>query len=101
MIEEIRAYLIYREKSIPLSYWRTSTGLEVDLILGDLNLAVKFKATEHVKPEHMKGLRALMEDQNVRRAIVVSLEPVPRKAGSIDILNWRDICDQLWSGEFV
>jgi len=38
LIEEIRAYLAYEEKFLPLAYWRTSTGLEVDLVIGDLDL---------------------------------------------------------------
>ena len=59
LIEEIRAYLSYTEKILSLSYWKTRTGLEVDLIVGDLDLAIEFKATENIKQNHLKGLRAL------------------------------------------
>jgi uncharacterized protein len=42
LIEEIRAHLSYTEQYLPLSFWRTSTGLEVDLIIGDLVLQRDF-----------------------------------------------------------
>ncbi|HCU24680.1 MAG TPA: AAA family ATPase, partial [Deltaproteobacteria bacterium] len=46
LIEEIRAYLSYREIHLPLSFWRTSTQLEVDLIVGDMESAIEFKSCE-------------------------------------------------------
>lgn len=101
LIEEIRAYLSYTEKFLPLSYWRTSTGLEVDLILGDLDLAIEFKATENVKLTHMKGLKALIEDQPVKKAILVCLEKEVRKQENILILPWENFCERLWSGELI
>jgi hypothetical protein len=59
LIEEIRAWVDYKEKFLPLAYWRTSTGLEVDLIIGDLQLAVEFKASCKVDERDLKGLRTL------------------------------------------
>jgi predicted AAA+ superfamily ATPase len=61
LIEELRAYLNYTERYLPLSYWRTSTGLEVDLIVGDLDLAIECKAVPAVDERHTKSLRALMK----------------------------------------
>ena len=51
LIEEIRAYLAYQEKFLPLAYWRTSTGLEVDLVIGDLGLAIEVKASRQADEE--------------------------------------------------
>ena len=62
MIEEMRAFLSYREKNSHLSFWRTSTGMEVDLIVGDMDLAIEFKASTRVDERDTKGLCALMED---------------------------------------
>ena len=102
LIEEIRAYLSYTEKNLPLSFWRTSTGLEVDLIVGRLDAAIEFKATNEVKPQHVKGLTALAEDQKVRRSFVVSLDPVPRLLDSgIEILPWKKFLADLWNGKIV
>jgi len=101
LLEEIRAYLSYRNKFMHLAYWRTSTGLEVDLIVGQLDLAVEFKASASIKPEHLKGLNALSDDQSVKKMIIVSLESEPRKVGNILILPWQDFCARLWNDELI
>lgn len=101
LIEEVRAYLAYKEKTYPLSFWRTSTGLEVDLIVGNLEMAVEFKAIDNVKPLHLKGLSALMEDQNVKKAFLVCCEPRMRKIGQILILPWMEFCEMLWSDKLI
>ncbi len=102
LIEEIRAWLAYEEKFFPLAYWRTSTGLEVDLVMGDLDLAAEFKASHKVDERDIKGLRALMEDQRVRQAAVVSQDDVIRKLpGGITVDPWQKFCEKLWAGDLV
>jgi predicted AAA+ superfamily ATPase len=102
LIEEVRAYLSYTEKYLPLSFWRTSTGLEVDLIMGDLDLVIECKTTTQVDERHTKGLRALIADQRVKSAMVVSLDPVPRQLpGGITVYPWQTFCQKLWDGDFA
>lgn len=100
VLEEMRAYLSYTEQYRPLSFWRTSTGLEVDLIVGDLELAIECKAVARVDERHTKGLRALIADQAVKRAIVVSLDAEPRRlAHGITVYPWPIFCQKLWAGD--
>ncbi len=47
----------------PLTYWRTTSGFEVDFIIGD-HTAVEVKAKENVSTQDLKALRALMEEKN-------------------------------------
>jgi predicted AAA+ superfamily ATPase len=101
MIGEVRAFLAYGEKQLPLHFWRTSTGLEVDLIAGHFDAAIEFKAVENVKSQHLRGLKALMEDQAVKKAFLVCLEAEPRKIGEILVLPWREFCRMIWAGEVV
>ncbi len=102
LIEEVRAYLSYSEKHLPLTFWRTSTGYEVDLIVGNLELALEFSSSRLVSPEKTKGLRALREEHRVRRAVVVSLDPTPRELpGGILVLPWKEFCTGLWQGSWV
>lgn len=102
LIEEIRAFLSYREKNLSLSYWRTSTGLEVDLIIGNLDLAIEFKAAPHIDGRHLSGLEALKDDQKVGRAMVVSLDERTRATeNGIEIFPWRDFCAKLWAGKII
>lgn len=102
LIEEVRAYLNYTEQYLPLSFWRTSTGLEVDLIVDDLALAIECKETSHVDERHTAGLRALHEDQPVRQAIIVSLDATPRQlTPHIRVYPWQLFCQKLWAGELL
>jgi predicted AAA+ superfamily ATPase len=102
LIEEIRAWTSYTENFLPLTYWRTSTGLEVDLIVGNLQLAIEFKAARKVDERDIKGLRALMEDQKVRQAAVVSQDSTIRKLpGDIMVYPWQKFCEKLWAGDLL
>jgi len=102
LIEEIRAFLSYREKNLSLAYWRTSTGMEVDLIVGNMDLAIEFKATSYADERRFKGLYALREDQKVNRLIVVSLDKKQRTTkDGIEIFPWQIFCEKLWNGDII
>lgn len=102
LIEEIRAYLSYTEKNLPLAFWRTSTQLEVDLIVGNLDLAIEFKGTKKLNSRANKSLEALMKDQPVKRAIIVCCEPQARELqNGILILPWQTFCQKLWNNELI
>ena len=68
--------MAYSEKHLPLAFWRTSTGLEVELIAGDLALAAEFKAVPQADERHARGLRALKEEHKVGKSVIVSLDPL-------------------------
>jgi len=44
ILMELKSYQAYRDPDLPIAYWRTSTGKEVDFLLGDKDLAVEIKA---------------------------------------------------------
>jgi len=101
VLNEVRAYLAYRRLDHPIRYWRTSSGFEVDLIVGDLELALECKAAREVRSADLRGLRALNEEHSARRSVVVSRVETPRIAeGGIEVLPWRDFCEDLWNGRF-
>lgn len=102
LIEEVRAYLAYHEKDLPLSFWRTSTGYEVDLIIGDMDCAIEIKATRRMVPQNLKSLRALKEEHRPGRSILVApVESRRRTEDGIDIMSGPMFCDQLWGGGVV
>jgi predicted AAA+ superfamily ATPase len=82
-----------------VSHWRSTSGFEVDFILGD-HTAVEVKAKENVSPQELKSLRALAEERKLKRYLCVSLEPRPRRVEGISILPYRQFLDALWAGEF-
>jgi hypothetical protein len=82
----------------PISYWRTASGLEVDFVLGDHEIALEVKAVEQVVSHHLRGLNAFVEEYRSKHTLVVSLDPRPRLMEDITILPWREFLDQLWGG---
>ncbi len=102
ILMELKAYQAYRNPELDIRYWRTSTGFEVDFILGDMNVAIEVKGTQRVHSGHARGLKALLEENSVERVIIVSLEKEPKRLeSSLEVLPWQVFLEALWSGEFV
>lgn len=102
LLNEVRAFLAYRGQARSLAYWRTHSGHEVDLIVGDREVALEFKSAKRVRDGDLRGLRVLLDEHRVGRTIVVSREDRPRTTEDrIEILPWRTFCELLWSGEIV
>ncbi len=101
ILMELKAYQAYRNPDISITFWRTSTGREVDFILGDKQLAIEIKGSSRVHKGSIKSLLALLEDGPVRTCCIVCLENEPRWIHpSIEVLPWRTFLDRLWGGEF-
>jgi len=98
---ELYVHSHYSQKEYPISYWRTTSGLETDFILGDHEVAVEVKATTQAQERHLKGLKRFSEEYTVKKLILVSNDPMPRKAGNIDILPWKVFLQQLWDNEII
>lgn len=99
VIQELRAWLAYNESTEQLTYWRTYTGQEVDAIIGDARVAVEIKSVEEVLPRHLKGLQAFASDYPDSRTIVVSLDSLNRRMGSVECIYVIDFFRLLWNGE--
>ncbi|MBM4352213.1 MAG: ATP-binding protein [Deltaproteobacteria bacterium] len=98
---ELAAYNEYAQRNASLSYWRLTTGAEVDFVVNDMEVAVEAKATRRVTSDHLKGLRQLKADHpKVRRRIVVSLEDKPLLTpDKIDVMPAAEFSCRLWGGE--
>lgn len=99
--QELIAYTHYSKRDIALSYWRTTSQLEVDFILGDHEVAVEVKGTPEAKKQHAKGLKAFGEEYTTKQKIIVSLDKRPRQMDDVLILPWQDFLDRLWSGSII
>lgn len=105
--EALETYLMHELKSYsdyisgqPLSYWRSTSGFEVDFIIGD-HSAVEIKAKQNLSPNDFKSLRMLAEEGILKRYLCVSMEPRRRKVGDIDILPYKEFLDLLWDGAYT
>ncbi|MCK4302856.1 MAG: ATP-binding protein [Candidatus Eisenbacteria sp.] len=102
LLNEVRAFRAYRKHDLPLSFWRTSSGFEVDLIVGDMELAIEFKSTKDIRSTDLKGMRALREEFRPRRALVVSRVKRRRQTeDGIEIMSWSEFCTELWAGQLL
>jgi len=99
--QEIYAHSNYSGLNYPISYWRTVSGMEVDFILGDPQVAIEVKSTDQATLRHLKGLNRFAEEYQVQKLILVSNDPIPRLIGDIMILPWRIFLDRLWAGEII
>ncbi|HON13690.1 MAG TPA: ATP-binding protein [Treponema sp.] len=94
---ELRAYLSYSRIKTPLYYWRSRDGLEVDFIIGN-DLAVEVKASHSIQKKDLHGLRALAEEGDFKKRVLVCMEDQARLTeDGILIENWRDFLKDLWS----
>ena len=96
---ELRTYCDYRG-TVSLHYWRSTSGFEVDFILGD-RVGVEVKAKPIVSDQDLRGLKALKEEVRLRHAVVVCMEQSPRRVDGIEVLPWEMFLDRLWSGDFT
>lgn len=99
--QEILAHSHYSRLCYPLTFWRTSSQLEVDFIMGEHEVAIEVKGTSLAQSKHLKGLKAFREEYQVKKSILVSLDSAPRLVGGIEILPWQVFLEKLWSGQIV
>lgn len=97
---ELRAYISYCRKKLPLCFWRTSEGHEVDFIIGD-EVAIEVKGTKKVSSKYLKGLKYLMEENKIKKYYLISQDSIPLKQEGIYILPWENFIKRLWDGEVI
>ncbi len=95
---ELKAYLSYTKDDRTLHFWRSKSGYEVDFLVGD-EIAIEVKSSELVIEKHLTGLRALSEEINLKKKIVISMDKAPRKIQDIEILPVKIFLEKLWRNE--
>jgi predicted AAA+ superfamily ATPase len=93
LILEIFRLLIYREKSWSISYFRSASDLEVDLVIerpGAPSALVEIKLSKNVGEKYINSLVRLKKDFQNAEAAILCLEPSPRRVNDIEILPWQE-----------
>jgi predicted AAA+ superfamily ATPase len=101
VFHELAAHNAYSGADQLLSYWRLASGIEVDFIVGDMQVAIEAKASAKVSSDHLKGLRNLIQDHpRVQQRIVVCLEARARQTDDgIHVLPVATFVKRLSAGE--
>jgi uncharacterized protein len=99
LMHELICYRDYVSEE-PLNYWRSTSGFEVDFIIGD-HTAIEVKAKQNLSPVDLKSLNALAEEKRLKRYVCVSMEPRRRRIGDVIVLPYKEFLEELWSGEYA
>jgi len=99
--QEIVAHSKYSGLHYPIYYWRTTSQIEIDFVLGDHEVAIEVKATQNATSRHTKGLKRFAEEYTVRKQILISNDAFPRQMGDCTVLPWRLFLQRLWAGEII
>lgn len=97
---ELRAYLSYRRLKMPLSFWRSSHGHEVDFVVGD-TYAIEVKSSRKFSEKHLKGIKALQEENIISQFYLVSQDTVEMKKEGVHLLHWKTFLNKLWNDEII
>ena len=95
LMHELAALSDYKRK-INLSFWRSTSGYEVDFIIDD-HTAVEAKAKAVITSEDLRSLQAIAEEHHFKRLVCVCFERRPRKTGKIEIVPYREFLEELWA----
>lgn len=98
---ELIAYKAYKNPELPLYYWRTSTGQEVDFIMGDMEVAIEVKSSKRVHGKDIRALELLCSEHAVKKPIIISFENEPRRINNVECLPWELFLRKLWAGELI
>lgn len=98
LFHELSVHSRYSEIFYDLSYWRLSSGIEVDFVLGAGEIAIEAKGKTTVTAKDIRGLLEFKkEHQNVRQLMVVSLEKKMRQTEEgVLIIPYRRFSEMLW-----
>ncbi len=103
ILHEIRAYLSYSGKRGELSYWKSGSGNEVDLIWshGDKHIGFEIKSSTNWKSTYERGLKTLLSRQKLHKAYGLYRGMRPLRSAGIDIFPIQMFLQRLCDGEIL
>jgi predicted AAA+ superfamily ATPase len=101
ILMELLAHRVYTELNYDVNFWRTKSGLEVDFILGQGQVAIEVKGANRVDNADLRPIKAFVQEYRPAKAFVVCNESAPRVQAEIHIVPWRDFLKMLWNGEVL
>ncbi len=106
ILMELQAYQGLHEIDMPINYWRSKSGLEVDFVLNNGNMAIEVKVASNINSSDVKGLLAFAEDYQPKYACIVCQAPKKRLLATIgktkiEILPWQEFLVNLWERKYI
>jgi predicted AAA+ superfamily ATPase len=99
---ELFAYKAYKNPELDIAFWRTASGVEVDFILNNMEVAIEIKSSSRVHETDVRALKILQQENTVKKSIMISFETEPKiLLDNIHCLPWQHFLAQLWGGEII
>ncbi|RLD60022.1 MAG: hypothetical protein DRJ05_05415 [Bacteroidetes bacterium] len=98
---ELTAYRSYSEIDFEIGFWRTKSGLEVDFVLGNGQVAIEVKGSRIIGRKELGPINAFIEDYSPKAAYVVANINTERLIGKIRIIPYRKFLKELWDGKVI
>ena len=101
ILTELAAHASYGALNYDIHFWRTKSGLEVNFVLGNGEVALEVKGASRVDNKALRPLHAFIEEYAPQKALVVCNETAERKVGPIRIVPWKIFLQSLWADEVI
>ncbi len=98
---EIVAHSSYQALNYNINFWRTKSGLEVDFVLGNGEVAIEVKGSSRIDKRELRSLKAFIEEYSPRQALMVCNEREERLLRGIRIMPWKSFLRNLWQGKII
>ncbi|MBM3403407.1 MAG: ATP-binding protein [Bacteroidetes bacterium] len=101
ILMEIMAYNSYHEVDFDINFWRTKSGLEVDFILGQGEVAIEVKGTNRVEKRVIYPISVFSQEFRPKISLIVCNERTERIVDGIRIVPYRIFLSDLWEGKII
>ena len=91
----------YRFPDWRLSYLRTGSGAEIDLVIerpGMPEALIEIKSSDRIDERNVRGLARFTGDFAQPLALCISMDPTRMRMGDVLCLHWRDALEELELG---
>jgi len=98
VVNEINRLQSYAKKDYQLSYLRTKDDVEIDLVIerpGLKRALVEIKSTSRITEDDVRALQQIGRDIPRSEAFCLSLDPVPKKIGTVKCFPWQRGLEEL------
>ena len=69
------------------------------ILQNKLLIAIAVKNSSNVQERDLKGLKALLDERQLTKYLMVCLEDKPRKIDGIEILPWDLFLEKIWKND--
>ena len=106
ILMELHAYLAYSHSDDTITFWRTTSGVDVDFVIGDATVAIEVTRQSTLDKSDFKGLGMFLDTFPTATAHVVAMIERPRVIllsdhQKIHLWPWPLFLQKLWNNEIL